>query len=396
MDSAYPLSLYIHIPFCTKKCGYCDFYSVPGGSKYYIPVLDRIITQADYFIKSNPVSGIYTLYIGGGTPSSIPLKTLDKFLTALSSILPGGPEALQEFTVEVNPEDVSKPLLEMLAEHRVTRLSMGVQSLDEKVLGVLGRNTTRAKTLAAAQCVSDNWNRYFSFDLITSVPGQEVKETIGDLRILLGFSPGHISLYTLTFEENTPITRRMEAGKIQRLSEEKEASIFNECSNYLQEAGYSRYEISNFSRPGFESIHNKVYWEMKPYFGAGPSSVSTIPRKGKAVRIEIPGSIKAFLASGKSVSGGTTEVLTPADFLLEHLLMGFRLTKGIEIKRIEDIFSLEFFKYFSNTLDKWSKYLVQKEGYLSLDRRGLELLNAFLTDAAVEITPDFPEGYRWP
>ena len=396
MNRTYPVSLYIHIPFCTKKCGYCDFYSISGGSKYHASVLDRIIDQTNFFIKTNSVSEIYTLYIGGGTPSALPLKMLDEFLNTLTGILPLGPEGLQEFTVEVNPEDISKQLLEMLAWHNVTRLSMGIQSLDEKVLGVLGRNTTRAKTLSAAECVFANWNRNISFDLITSVPGQELKKTLDDLSILLDFFPRHISLYALTFEENTPITRKLEAGMIRKLSEDKAASIFDECARYLEDRGYFRYEISNFSRQGYESVHNKAYWEMKPYIGAGPSAVSTIPMKGKAVRIENMKSIKEFLLPEKSLHSGNYEVLPPSAFLLEHLLMGFRLTEGIEVKRIEDIFSMDFSEYFSKVLDKWSDRIVLKKGKLSLDKRGLEILNVFLTDVAGEIRTDFPADYIWP
>ena len=386
MDTAYPVSIYIHIPFCTKKCGYCDFYSISGGSGYYSSVLERIILQLKTFIAKNPVIDVYTVYIGGGTPSSLPLNLLESFLSALEDILPSN---VEEFTMEANPEDIHKPFLEMLFSHHINRISMGVQSLNESVLKVLERNTSRYKTLKALDCLASNWQENISFDLITSVPGQETADTLRDLQTLLKFSPGHISLYTLTFENGTPLTKKLEEGTIHKVSEEHEAAIFDGCTDYLEDNGYYRYEISNFSSPGEQSLHNKVYWDLNPYFGAGPSAVSTIPFQNKALRIENPRDMKSFLH-------GNFELINSQSFLLEHLLMGFRLIKGIHVGRIESIFPIDIFSTFTRTIDSWSRNLKFNEGYLSLDRSGLMLLNKFLSDIAAEIPEDLPENYSWP
>lgn len=386
MSTPFSVSIYIHIPFCTKKCGYCDFYSIPGKNSYYNSVLERILLQVNTFINKNPAAGVSTVYIGGGTPSSLPIGTLENFLNTLEAILPSG---VEEFTMEVNPEDVNKLFLEMLSTHRINRLSMGVQSLNKTVLKVLERNTSRSKTLQALDCLASNWQKNKSFDLITSVPGQKVIDTIQDLKTLLKFSPDHVSLYTLTFESGTPITKRLEDGIIHKLSEDQEAAIFEGCTDYLEENGYLRYEISNFSKPGNESLHNKLYWDLHPYFGAGPSAVSTIPFNNKALRIENPRDIKNF-------SYGSSELINSQSFLLEHLLMGFRLIRGIHVRRIESIFPIDIFSTFMRTFESWSRNLKFNEGYLSLDRNGLMLLDKFLSDIAAEIPEDLADTYSWP
>lgn len=386
MSTPFSVSLYIHIPFCTKKCGYCDFYSLSEGNSYYKSVLEGIILQVKTFFNTYHAAGVSTVYIGGGTPSSLPIGTLESFLNTLEGLLPAG---VKEFTMEVNPEDVNKPFLEMLSAHRINRLSMGVQSLNKTVLQVLERNTSRSKTLQALDCLASNWQKNKSFDLITSVPGQTAIDTIHDLKTLLKFSPDHMSLYTLTFESGTPITKRLEDGILQKLSEEQEAAIFDSCTDYLEENGYHRYEISNFSKPGKESLHNTVYWELHPYFGAGPSAVSTIPFNDKALRIENPRDIKNF-------SNGSRELINSQSFLLEHLLMGFRLIKGIDVGRIESIFPIDIFSTFTRTIDSWSRNLIFSKGYLALDRNGLMLLDKFLSDIAAEIPENLSETYSWP
>lgn len=386
MNPRYPLSIYIHIPFCRKKCGYCDFYSVSNGKNYYRDVLNGILRQLRIFLDKNNYLEIHTVYIGGGTPSSLPDSILDSFLTELKKIIP---DTGKEFTIEINPEDVTDHLLDIFKRHGIDRISMGIQSLNIRLLEILGRNAAKESSLKAMETISGNWQGKINFDIITSIPGQTVDNTLNDLETVLSYSPDHISLYTLTYEDNTPITGRIESGIISRVPEETESLIFNESINFLEKSGYGRYEISNFAKPGAQSVHNMAYWTMNPYFGAGPSAVSTIPGKSGPVRLENSRDLTNF-------TNIISEDITAPSFLLEHLLMGFRLVEGICVDRIENIFSIDFFKYFSNALGKWENNLQFKEGKISLDRNGLQLLNRFLLDMSSEISDNLEGLCRWP
>ncbi len=386
------VSIYIHIPFCRKKCGYCDFFSVASGGPVYRAVLEKTLRQVRSFVFSNSVRDIRSLFIGGGTPSSLPLPLLDWFLGSLTDILPS---AGTEFTVEINPEDASEPLFEVLEKHGVDRLSMGVQSLNEETLRMLGRNASAEDTRKALKLAAGRWKGRRNFDLITSVPGQSRDNTIEDLKRVLSFNPDHISLYTLTFEENTPITGRLKKGLIKKQPEESEIRTYDAAIDLLEDEGLYRYEISNFSVPGSESVHNTAYWELRPYFGAGPSAVSTVSSPEGPLRIENPRSIESFL-SEKPEGRITVELIAPESFLLEHLLAGFRLVRGIRVDRIEEVFGIDFPEYFSRTLNRWEKHLSPDDGCLSLDRDGLRLLDSFLSDLAAEIEVGTVKECRWP
>ncbi len=386
-------SLYVHIPFCRKKCSYCDFFSVTNGEDRYRTVLSEILHQIKYFLVSYDFPKIETLYIGGGTPASLPSDILNRFLSDVRNLIP---RIHSEFTVEVNPENVTEGLLQILKRKGVTRLSMGVQSLNDSVLKMLGRNTDSERTLSALACIDRYWPGQKNFDIITGIPGQNMKEALTDIKSIAAFDPDHISLYSLTFEEGTPLFLKLNSGNIQKLSEDVEITMYEASLNLLESIGYNRYEVSNFSRAGFESIHNMGYWEMKPYFGSGPAGVSTIPGTSGPVRVENPKNIDLFLGGEEEKWGWVYEKIDSPSFFVEHLMMGFRLVRGIDVQRIKQVFSVDLLTIFPRTLHRWKPFLQQNGRFLALTRNGLNLLDSFLSDLLNEFDPSNIKTCTWP
>ena len=390
-------SLYLHIPFCHKKCSYCDFFSVTQGNTrgkdLYRSVLAETLHQIKYFLVSYGFPEIETLYIGGGTPTSLPTGLLDWFLSDVRNLIP---RIHSEFTVEVNPENVSQELLHILEKRGVTRLSMGVQSLNDNVLKILGRNTDSERTLSALACIDRHWPGQKNFDIITGIPGQNMEEALSDIKSIVAFDPGHISLYSLTFEKGTPLFRKLNSGDLNRLSEDVEISMYETSVDLLESTGYNRYEVSNFSKEGFESVHNIRYWEMKPYFGSGPAGVSTIPGTSGPVRVENSKDINMFLEGEEKKWGWVYEKINPPSFFIEHLMMGFRLVRGIDVQRIKQVFSIDLQTMFPRTLHRWEPFLQQNEEFLSLTRNGLNLLDSFLSDLSGEFNPSNIKTCSWP
>ncbi|NQT28324.1 MAG: radical SAM family heme chaperone HemW, partial [Candidatus Omnitrophica bacterium] len=260
-------SLYIHIPFCRKKCPYCDFYSRfydKALAKAYIEVLCRQIKALDWDFS--------TVYIGGGTPSVLSLGLLKKLLKALSKVS----AKAEEFTVEVNPESLDKKKLELFRDNRVNRLSIGLQSFSDKKLRKLGRVHNSKKAIEAIQLARKAGFKDIGIDLIFGVSEETLSDWALELKQAACLGLKHISTYCLTCEKNTPLFLQVKKKFTIPLGDEVLAKMYIKAINYLSKKGFKHYEISNFAKPGFESKHNQSYWQGNPYLGLGPSAVSFI------------------------------------------------------------------------------------------------------------------------
>ena len=259
-------SLYIHVPFCNSKCSYCDFFSLENiDFKQKKAVTDSTVEQIRYFSEKYSFRTIDTVYIGGGTPTSLPPSLLEKLVYSITDLT--GDE-IKEFSIEINPETVDEELLIFLEDSPITRLSIGIQSFNDKHLKILGRNCTSGKGKHALDLLK-NTEKDINIDLISSIPGQTLQESINDINEAFSFSPSHISLYSLTIEENTPIAEKINSKDI-------DDEVWIKASEYLKSSGFDHYEISNFSLPGKQCLHNLNYWNMNPYIGCGPAAVSTV------------------------------------------------------------------------------------------------------------------------
>jgi len=394
-------ALYLHIPFCSTKCSYCDFFSLPGvASELQFQVLKKTVKQAETLLREIAPEKTDTFYVGGGTPNSLPPAGFTYLLQALS----GFAEVLSpgEWTVELNPEHLTVSQLGQLHSAGVTRLSVGIQSFSPSVLRLFGRNASREENLNALSLLKEYWTGDLNLDLITAVPGQDNARALEDLETALGFAPDHISLYNLTFEEGTKLSRSMEQGKIRPREEEDAAELLLLLWERLAEEGYEHYEVSNFAKTGHRSRHNLHYWQMDPYAGAGPGSVSTLPanegdaEEGFPVRLETTRDLEVFL---RRFSPGE-ETITPEQFLLEYLMMGLRTRPGLSLQRFRRIFGHGVRELLQGTLLRYGGLLELQGGggeeeFLGPTEQGMLLLDSILADAAVEIGDIRPE-LRWP
>lgn len=260
-------SLYIHIPFCRKKCLYCDFCSVDYESDIaedYVDVLCRQIADLRGKFSS--------IYIGGGTPSVLGARLLAKLLKALSGLV--DPET--EFSVEANPESLNEDILAVMRDNRVNRLSVGVQSLNNRKLKNLGRLHNAQTAVRAVSLAKKKGFENISIDLIYGLWDEDLETWRQDLKEAASLPLKHISAYCLTYEQDTPLFKAKEKGEIKPLDNESAGRMYEYAMDYLEEEGFKQYEVSNFSQDGYSCRHNLNYWENNEYLGLGPSAVSYI------------------------------------------------------------------------------------------------------------------------
>jgi oxygen-independent coproporphyrinogen-3 oxidase len=392
------LALYIHIPFCKKKCSYCDFYSESRVPVRQIgKVLLEIRQETECLLSLLGYPPIETVFIGGGTPSLIHPDEMAELLNALGRFHHAG---LQELTVEANPESLSADFLSVCERGKVTRLSLGIQTFQDVLLRILGRSASSQDNFTALKRIEKFWKNNLNIDLITGIPGQNRETLREDLCLALDTEPEHISLYSLTLEENTPLWREVQNGRIRLEEEEYREELWLIAREYLMSRGYENYEISNFALPGKECLHNLRYWEMAPYLGIGPGAVSTlpgsIPRQGEVVvRLSHSDGIQSFLE--KKNRGLCWERITPEDFVFENLMMGLRLKKGISRERFKRRFGLDLIEFLGDCFREWrTKGLAESSpDYAFLTERGRLVLNRLLLEL-----PDkkkYPEvSIHWP
>lgn len=259
--------IYVHIPFCKSKCVYCDFYSVPD-SRRTDEVADGLI--AEYKARRGEIDGpVETLYIGGGTPSVLPDSTLARIIAPMLE------PSVTEFTIEVNPDDVTLPRARAWASMGVNRVSMGVQSFDDRILAAIRRRHTARQAAEAVDMLHSAGITNLSCDLIYGLPGQTQQGWEDDLRRLVAMPVNHLSAYCLTYYEGTPLWVMMQAGRVTLASDDEIAGRFDALRRITADAGFEHYEISNFARPGFRSRHNSTYWRADGrWIGLGPSAYS--------------------------------------------------------------------------------------------------------------------------
>ena len=335
--------IYIHIPYCRSFCTYCDFYSEVASrcstfGGYAEALSAEIAARSEEIRKnvSNP-SGVDTLYIGGGTPSVLPLHVFESVLDSLGRAGCKGP--FREFTVEVNPEDIVEKghsYVEGLLRLGVNRISMGVQSFDDAILKWMNRRHDSARAVQAYSILEECGVENISIDLIFGLPQLSSDDWKRGLDRALGISPSgrpprHISSYQLSVEEGSALAALLAKGKWEEASDQVCAQQYESLCAALRDAGYHHYEISNFAQPGYEAVHNSAYWRHEPYIGLGPGAHSFTPGS-RLVRQWNESDLGAYIEAGKNgnfeaVRGG--EVLTEEQVVLEKVMLGLRTSEGL-------------------------------------------------------------------
>ena len=379
-----PSGLYIHIPFCTQKCRYCDFYSITQKADFrpYHPnpqFIERLLQDVRFFKERYAIEAWKTVYIGGGTPS---LLHPDDIRTIAAEICEGQKQPVQEFTIEANPEDITSDWLAACSEGGINRLSIGVQTFDNDVLAVNGRRGSKEKTMTALETIKRRWQGELSCDLIAGLSGQTAQSLADDVRRLIDYRIEHLSLYGLCSEDPLPDTR-----------EDFIAELLRENTELLAENGYIRYEVSNFSyQDKHRSLHNQIYWNMEPYVGIGPAACGTLIYEDSggrfiaAERFEGLKDIDKWMTAADRTSVYPCEHIGRNTFLEEVLMMGFRLVEGINRASFARRFGADITAFIGETLSRWEKRgqcrIASNRVYLT--EEGMLFLNRFLVDALSE------------
>lgn len=390
-----PISLYVHIPFCRQKCDYCDFFSVPSKDGISDSYIDSLLREAEFYFNSFQIQTLKTIYVGGGTPSLLKPSQIEKFFSGIRNLVHISEDA--EITVEMNPESVTEDFVSACEKSGVNRISLGIQALDEKALFSVHRICSPETALNCLSFLEKNWNHRLSVDFIAGLPKQTYKSFENQFETIFKFKKiDHISLYTLTIEEKTPLGKRFSDGKL-NFSFDKADRMWIRGRNILEKNGFLQYEVSNFSRPGFESRHNSTYWKLESYIGIGAGASGSVYEKN--LRWNNLNGIKNYLDFWKNPyaekisSIRETEIIDAEIQQFEYLMMGFRLLKGISEKDFYLRFGKNLFECknsedeeFSEIFERWKKLGFLKisgkspERKLALNRRGILLLNRFLQE----------------
>lgn len=321
--------LYIHIPFCGSKCIYCDFYSLAGKDRDKDRYVNSVIREFDLrsFEVAEPFS---TIYIGGGTPSILGEKLLARLIDFLTDRV--DMSAITEFTVEANPEDVTGEFISGLKSSGVNRISIGVQSFNSGVLKYINRRHTSDKALQTLRLLSESGIDY-NADLIYGLPHQSLEIWKEDLDCLLSFCPPHFSAYLLSVAEGTALARRIERGDVDEADEDTVGNMYEYLIKEAALRGYDHYEISNFSFPGKNAVHNCAYWKGIPYLGLGASAHSF---DGEIRRVN-PSSVSAYIDSiNKGQTAFEIEEETEIDRLNDYIFTSLRTATGCDMNVIKN------------------------------------------------------------
>lgn len=322
--------LYVHIPYCAGRCLYCSFYTAGSRQADWTAYSGAVLREFE--AQSSELAGApYTLYIGGGTPSLMPHGVLTDLVRGLVRRIGAEPV---ELTVEANPEDVTPGLAEAWAEAGATRVSLGVQTLDDELLCAMGRRHYAATALRAIETLGERFGN-ISADLIFGLPGQTVAGFADDVRRLLDTGVRHLSAYSLMYEERAALTVLRDTGRVREVADVDSEGMFRILNRLAREAGLRRYELSNYAAPGFESRHNSLYWDGRPYLGLGPSAHSYDGlRRRRANRADIRAYMQRWGTQGGAEDKGAffdEEALSDEELREEYLLTRLRLAEGLEL-----------------------------------------------------------------
>ncbi len=316
------LGLYVHVPFCASTCDFCAFYQEqPERAE-----LDRYLAGIERELDlAGPRQPAETIFWGGGTPSALPARDLDRLGRALLNHLGAPP---REWSIEMAPSSVRADKLAVLRDLGVTRVSLGVQSFDEKTLTALGRRHSPAQVLAAIDAIRAAGFDNFNLDLIFAAPGQKLADWLADLQIAVHHQPAHLSTYCLTFEEDTALWLKLSQGQV-RPDPAVDAHLYEATWDFLAAAGYPQYEISNYARPGHACIHNLNTWAMREWVGLGPSAASQF----NGQRYANPSDLARWLDGLTSGTPARVDVvpLTPALLATDALVFGLRCNRGVDL-----------------------------------------------------------------
>ncbi|MGL4696646.1 radical SAM family heme chaperone HemW [Enterococcus larvae] len=376
------VSAYIHIPFCEHICFYCDFNKVFLEGQPVDEYIEALLKEIQLTTAKHPGKYMETLYIGGGTPTSLNAKQLDRLLSGVRELLPF--DDSREFTVEANPGDLSQEKLRVMKNYGVNRLSMGVQTFDDRLLKKIGRKHTAEDVYETMRFLEKENFENVSIDLIYALPGQTIEGFQDTLRKAIELDLPHYSLYSLILENKTMFMNWVRQGRLELPDEDAEAGMFEATIEEMAKSGRHQYEVSNFALKGKESQHNLVYWNNEHYYGFGAGASGYLGD----VRYRNYGPIQHYLQplrEGK-LPVLETEHLTKKNQIEEEMFLGLRKLDGVSKEKFLEKFQTTIDQVYGPVLEKLKieGLLLESEKYFSLTEKGLyignEVFESFLLD----------------
>lgn len=367
--------IYIHVPFCASRCIYCDFYSTTYSSeyreKYVVAACAELKTRRNYL----PNPSIQSIYLGGGTPSLLTLRQIEKLLQTTRELYQVDTDT--EVTIEANPDDIDALFAKSLSGVGVNRVSLGVQSFSDSTLRMLNRRHTSSEAEKAVNVLYSSGINNISIDLIYGLPGQSLQQFTNDLTKAFSLPIKHLSAYALSIEEGTPLDRKIANGELSETDEALYIEAYAKLMEKAEQNGFEHYEISNFSLPGFASRHNSGYWSAIPYLGIGPGAHSF---NGTSRRFNLP-DLKTYLSSEDNFEF-KEEVLTPSEQFDELLFTSLRTSNGLNLDSLKQRFSAVWYEQLMKeaTPHLIANRLELSGSILRLTRSGIMTSNDVISD----------------
>ena len=373
-----PLSLYVHWPWCVRKCPYCDFnsHALPQSDDIAERYIDALIADMKTSATLSRKRPLISLFIGGGTPSLMPAGLLSKIVSHI------GLDGVEEATIEVNPDDVAMEYVKELADMGFNRVSMGVQSFIDSELRLLNRRHDAKGARNAVDILKRCGIQNISIDLIYGIPGQTLQSWRESIDAALSLDVPHISAYNLTYEEGTRLTMMRDKGRIKEVGDELCVDMFDALSGLLSDAGYEQYEISNFSKPGMYSRHNSSYWNFTPYLGLGASAHSFDGRKRRYNPSNLREYVKLIKEKGYAYR---VEEETENQLYNEWVMTRLRTKWGLDINDLGMRFGRHYEKTAAEILEKYSGEgdVHIENGIARLTKKGIMISDMIFRDLFV-------------
>lgn len=358
-------SVYIHIPFCFHKCHYCDFYSIAAAESQHEPFVEQLAKELGHVGKQFPL--IETIFVGGGTPTLFNIELFDEMLSVIATHIPRSKHC--EWTIEANPETVTREKAIAMVNHGINRVSIGAQSFNPKLLKSLERWHEIESVSKAVDHVRDAGIEDINLDLIYAIPNQTESQLMYDLDRAIALQPTHLSCYSLMYEPNTPLRTRLERGEVQRVDHALEAAMFQTACKVLTQAGYVQYEISNFAKQGCECKHNLAYWTNQSWWPIGPSASGHLNGR----RWKNTPKISQYIDGNQMPQIIDVELLCPDRSAGEAFMVGFRLKKGMHQSWVDQLILDSNNTWRSDVIEHYIKegFLQWQGEYLALTAYGL-------------------------
>lgn len=344
--------LYIHIPFCKTICSYCDFPKIVAKESIHEKYINALIKEFD--IYENQLNNIDTVYFGGGTPNSINLSLLEDVFKKAKDYLNNSIEN----SIELNPELINEDLVILLKKYNINRISLGIQTLNNKSIDLLNRHHTKDDVINSINLLNKHGIENINVDLMFGIPNTTIEDVKNDLDFILGLPIKHISYYSLILEEKTVLQYRVDKKEIELLDDDLIADMYQYICDRLKDKGFHHYEISNFSKPGFESKHNLIYWNTDPYIGLGAGACGYINN----IRYENNRILNKYLKEFK-----LDEIeISIAEQKKEYFMLGLRMLDGVSINRYKN-------KFNSNPLDDFDFDRIIKKGLIIIENDTIKI-----------------------